>query len=110
MKSILMFLFHYRTGLPPTLSLTNWMGPMKVIKGFNSRYTLLDFITGKETDSHVSDMKSFAFDSAVVDPFDVARRNYMEYFNELQTIMSTNVIIPLQNNSGSFLTCILGGQ
>ena len=53
---------------------------MKVIKGLNSRYTLLDLITGKEMDFHVSVMKPFVFDSAVVDPMDVARRDYMEYF------------------------------
>ena len=53
---------------------------MKVTKGLNSHYTLLDLITGKEKDYHVSDMKPFVFDSAVVDPMDVARRDYMEYF------------------------------
>ena len=31
-------------------------------------------------DFHVSDMKPFVFYSAVVDPMDVARRDYMEYF------------------------------
>ena len=51
-----------------------------MIKGLNSRYTLLDIITCKEMDFHVSDMKPFAFDSAVVDPMDVARRDYTEYF------------------------------
>ena len=39
-----------------------------------------DLITGKEMDFHVSDMKPFVFDSDVVDPMDVARRDYMEYF------------------------------
>ena len=73
-------LVHYRTGLPPTRLHTNWKGTMKVIKGSNSRYTLLDLKTGKEKDFHVSDMKPFVFDSAVVDPLDVARRDYMEYF------------------------------
>ena len=53
---------------------------MKVIKGLNSRDTLLDLISGKEMDFHLSDMKPFVFDSAVVDPMDVARRDYMEYF------------------------------
>ena len=53
---------------------------MKAIKGLNSRYTLLDLITGKKMDFHVSNMKPFVFDSAVVDPMDVARRDYMEYF------------------------------
>ena len=28
---------HYRTGLPPTRLHTNWKGPMRVIKGLNSR-------------------------------------------------------------------------
>ena len=41
-------LVHYRTGLPPTrLAVTNWKGPVRVIKGLNSRNTLLDLITGK---------------------------------------------------------------
>ena len=31
-------------------------------------------------DFHVSDMNPFVFDSAVVDPMDVARRDCMEYF------------------------------
>ena len=51
-----------------------------MIKGLNSRYTLLDLITGKDRDLHVSGMKPFVFDSAIVDPMDVARRDYMEYF------------------------------
>ena len=70
-------LVHYRTGLPPTPLHTNWKGPMRVIKGINSRYTLLDLITGKEKDYHVSDMKPFVFDSALVDPLD-----QMEFFIE----------------------------
>ena len=79
-------LVHYRTGLPPTRLHTHWHGPMKVIKGLNSRYTLLDLITGKEKDYHVSDMKPFVFDSAIVDPVDVARRDYMEFF--IETILN----------------------
>ena len=57
---------------------------MRVIKGLNSRYTLLDLITGKEKDYdyHVSDMKPFVFDSALVDPLDIARRDQMESFIE----------------------------
>ena len=55
---------------------------MRVIKGLNSRHTLLDLITGKEKDYHVSDMKPFVFDSALVDPLDIARRDQMEFFIE----------------------------
>ena len=73
-----LMLVHYRTGLPPTRLHTHWRGPMKVIKGLDSRYTLLDLTTGKETDFHVSDMKPFVFDSAVIDPEDIARRDHME--------------------------------
>ena len=75
-------LAHYRTGLPPTHLHTNWKGPMRVIKGLNSRYTLLDLITGTEKNYHVSDMKPFVFDSAIVDPIDIARRDQMEFFIE----------------------------
>ena len=59
-------LVHYRTGLPPSRLHTNWKGPMRVIKGLNSRYTLLDLITGKEKDYHVSNIKSFVFESTLV--------------------------------------------
>ena len=55
---------------------------MRVIKGLNSRYTLLDLITGTEKDYHVSDMKPFVLDSALVDPLDIARRDQMELFME----------------------------
>ena len=73
-------LVHYRNGLPPTCFHTHWRGPMKVIKGFNSRYTPLYITTGKETDFHMSDMRPFVFDSAVIDSEDIARRDHMEYF------------------------------
>ena len=75
-------LAHYRTGLPPTRLHTFWHGPMRVVKGSNFGYTLLDLITGKEKDYHVSDMKLFNFDPALVDPVDIARRDRMEFFVE----------------------------
>ena len=75
-------LLHYRTGLPLSHLHTNWKGPMRVIKGLNTRYTLLDLITGEEKDHHVSDMKPFVFDSTLVDPFNIARRDQMEFFIE----------------------------
>ena len=63
-----------RTGAPPS---RYWRGPMRVVNGENSRYTLFDLITNKEKDCHVSDMKAFIFN-----PVDVARRDYMEFFIE----------------------------
>ena len=55
-------LIHYRTGLPPTRLHTNWKGPMRVVKGLDSRYTLLK----------TKRRKPFVFDSALVDPLDIA--------------------------------------
>ena len=59
---------------------------MRVIEGLNSRYTLLDLMTGKETDFHVADTKLLVFDSAVTNPQDIARRGTkyirMEFFIE----------------------------
>ena len=48
---------------------------MKVIEGMNSRDKLLDLITLKEKEFHVSDMKPFVFDTALTDPLDVARQD-----------------------------------
>ena len=73
-------LVHYRTGVPPTRLHTLWKGPMKVVKGQDSRYTLLDLISGKEVNYHVSDMKAFNFDPAKVNPVDIARRDHLERF------------------------------
>ena len=63
---------------------------MRVIKGLNSRYTLLDLITGKGKDNHVSDMKTFVLDSALVDPLDIARRDHMEFFIKKESIIVEN--------------------
>ena len=75
-------LVHYRTGLPPSRLRTSLRSPMRVIKGLNSRYILLDLMTGKETDFHVSDIKPFVFDSAVTNQQDISRRDRMEFFIE----------------------------
>ena len=55
---------------------------MRVVNGENSRYTLFDLITNKKKDYHVSDMKPFIFNADLVDPVDIARRDYMEFFIE----------------------------
>ena len=75
-------LVHCRTGAPPSRLHTYWRGPMRIVNGENSRYTLFDLITNKEKDYHVSDMKPFIFSADLVDPVDVARRDYMEFFIE----------------------------
>ena len=53
---------------------------MRVVNGENSRYTLFDLITNKEKDYHFLDMKPIIFNADLVDPVDVARRDYMELF------------------------------
>ena len=53
---------------------------MRVVNSENSRYTLFDLITNKEKDYHVSDMKPCIFNADLVDPVDVARRDYLESF------------------------------
>ena len=55
---------------------------MRAVNGENSRYTLFDLITNKEKEYHVSDMKPFIFNVDLVDPVDVARRDYTEFFIE----------------------------
>ena len=57
---------HYRSGSPPTRLHTSWRGPMRVLS----------------EEYHVSDMKKFLYDPDHVDPVDVARRDYMEFFVE----------------------------
>ena len=71
---------------------------MRVIKGLNSRYTFIDLIIGKEKDYHVSDMKPFLFDSAIVDPLDIARRDRMEFFIEKFQITGENWVIESHSN------------
>ena len=44
---------------------------MRVVNGENSLYTLLDLITNKEKDYHVSDMKPFILNADLVDPVDI---------------------------------------
>ena len=57
---------------------------MKVLEGRDSRYKLLDLITLKEKEFHVSDIKPFVFDATLTAPLDVARRESTEYFiNEI---------------------------
>ena len=75
-------LVNYRTGAPPSRLHTYWRGPMRVVNGENSLDTLFELIMNKEKVYHISDMKPFIFNADLVDPVDVARRDYMEFFIE----------------------------
>ena len=75
-------LVHYRTGAPPSRLHTYWRGPMRVVSGENSRYTLFDHITNKENDYHISEKKPFIFNADLVDPVDVANvKEELQFYN-----------------------------
>ena len=71
----------YATG-PPTRLLTRWKGPMKILRSQGSEYLLLDLVSGKEKTFHVKNMRAFHFIPSHVDPLDIARRDYDEFFVE----------------------------
>jgi hypothetical protein len=66
----------------PTRLHTYWKGPLKVISNVLSEYLLLDIVKHNPKSYHVSDMKPFVFDPLKVDPLDIARRDYLEFFME----------------------------
>jgi hypothetical protein len=74
-------LLAYEDG-PPTRLLTRWRGPMKILSKHKSEYVLLDLVTGKEKSVHVKNMRIFRFDPLSVNPLDIARRDYSEFFIE----------------------------
>ena len=90
-------LIQYVTKAPSRLH-TPWFGPMKVISNEGSKYLLLDLITKKEKHIHVTRIKEFLFAPSRVDPTDVARRDYLEYFVEaiLKHKGDTKVLSSLQ--------------
>ena len=75
-------LVHYHSGNPPTRLHTIWKGPLRVLKVQDSTYTPSDLVTNKGHRHHASNMKPFVFDPLIVDPHDVARRDYLEFFVE----------------------------
>ena len=75
-------LVQYRTGSAPTRLHTKWKGPLRVISNNLSHYKLLDLITNKEKNYHITDLKAFFFDPTIHDPLDIARKDYLEFFVE----------------------------
>ena len=63
---------YYRDGSPPSRLHTHWRGPLKVVGGDNSRYTLYNLVTQKTTVYHVSAMKPSLYDPSITNPLDVA--------------------------------------
>ena len=71
---------HYNDGTPPTKLHTVWKGPMRVQNVQDSTYVLQDPVTHKEHRFYASKMKPFLFDPLVVNPHDVARHDYLDFF------------------------------
>jgi hypothetical protein len=76
---------------PQTRMHTLWQGPMRVVSNKDGEYTLLDLVTHKEKLYHVTQMKPFQFDPTRVDPTDIARRDYLEFFIEDILNMEGNI-------------------
>lgn len=76
---------------PATRMHTLWQGPLRVISNDLAEYTLMDLVTQKEKKYHLSQMKPFEFDPTKVDPTDIARRDYLEFFVEEILDMEGNI-------------------
>jgi hypothetical protein len=64
---------------PPNKFDTNLKGPLKVIRSVGSKYTLLNLITNKLEEVHVTRLRPFYYDPAVTDPANVASKDYQEF-------------------------------
>jgi hypothetical protein len=76
---------------PETRMHTLWRGPMRVVSNDLSEYTLLDLVTHKEKKYHLKNIKPFYFDPSRVDPTEIARRDYLEFFIEEILDMDGNI-------------------
>lgn len=57
----------------------NWHGPKRVINFVKSVYTVQDLITGKNTETHVTNLKPFLYDPQHVNPTDIAMQDNQEF-------------------------------
>ncbi len=73
-------LCQWREGKPPSRLHCQWKGPLRVISFQQSEYLLLDLVNNKEQSYHVKDLKQFLCDPLLVNPVDIARRDYSEFF------------------------------
>ena len=64
---------------------------MQVVANDLDEYTLIDLIINREKRYHVSNIKQFEFDPAKVNPTDIARRDYLEFFIEDILAMEGNI-------------------
>lgn len=64
---------------PPGKFPNDWYGPKLVTNNVGPTYTVQDLITGKLSDTHVSNLKPFLYDPEHVDPLSVAMQDNQEF-------------------------------
>jgi hypothetical protein len=57
-------------------------GPFRVINFMDSTYTIENLVNHRQFKVHISRLRPFFFDSSIIDPADVARRDYQEFVVE----------------------------
>jgi hypothetical protein len=61
---------------PPSKLHSHWRGPLQVVSYEGPIYTLRNLVNNKLEDFHITNMKHFLYDPAVVDPRLVANKDY----------------------------------
>jgi transposase InsO family protein len=55
-------------------------GPYQVVNNTGSKYTIQDLVTGKMSDTHISNLSPFLYDPNQTDPLDIAMKDQEEFF------------------------------
>jgi hypothetical protein len=66
----------------PTKIHMNFKGPMRVVNFIGSKYTLQNLVSGANEDHHITSLKKFEYNPAIINPKSVAVQNAKEFFVE----------------------------
>jgi transposase InsO family protein len=72
-------LMEHPAGPPHKLKMQK-RGPFQVINSTGTKYTVQDLVTGKMSDTHISNLSPFLYDPNHVDPLDIAMKDQEEFF------------------------------
>jgi hypothetical protein len=72
-------LFEHPEGPPHKLKMIK-SGPYQVINFTGSNYTIQDLVTGKNKDTHISNLSPFNYDPEHVDPMEIALKDQEEFY------------------------------
>jgi hypothetical protein len=75
-------IFNSTTRRGPTKIHAPLRGPMKVVSNIGGSYTLKNLITNQDEVHHISKLREFVYDEALVDPHEVAKSDTLEYLVE----------------------------